>query len=90
MAIEVGTQQAIAKTKVVEETQQKLNQIVAFGIQMLSLVEEISQAATNQTEASTSASQAVLEAASIANRTSQQSMAIAESFTKLAAAAQEL
>jgi twitching motility protein PilJ len=90
IAIGVGTEQAITKTKLVEETQQKLNLIASFSVQMISLFEEIAQAATNQTQASTCASQAILEAASIASKTSQQSIAVAESFTKLAAVAQEL
>lgn len=90
IAIGIGTEQTITKTKLVEETQQKLNLIASFSVQMISLFEEIAQAATNQTPASTSASQAILEAASIASKTSQQSIAVAESFTKLAAVAQEL
>ena len=90
IAIGVGTEQAIAKTQLLEETQQKLNSIAAFSLQMISLLEEISATAANQTQASTTASQAILEAASIASKTSEQSMAVAESFTKLVAATQEL
>ena len=90
IALGSGTQQAIARTQVVEDTEQKLNQIAAFSIQMISLFEEISQAASNQTQATTSATGAILEAASIASKTSEQSMAMAESFTKLTVVAQDL
>jgi twitching motility protein PilJ len=90
IAAEVGTEQAIAKTPLLEETQQKLKAIAAFSMQMISLVEEIAESAANSSQASTGASQAILEAASIASKTSEQSIAVAESFTKLAAVTQEL
>ncbi|HEY9780274.1 MAG TPA: GAF domain-containing protein [Leptolyngbyaceae cyanobacterium] len=90
IAAQVGTEQAIAKTPLLEETQQKLKAIAAFSMQMISLVEEIAESAANSSQASTGASQAILEAASIASKTSEQSIAVAESFTKLAAVTQEL
>ena len=80
-----GTEQAIVKRQVIEETQQKLNQIAVFSTQMISFFERISQVAANQTQASTSANQAILKAANIASKTSAQSIAMAESLTKLAA-----
>ncbi|MDV2993974.1 MAG: hypothetical protein N4J56_003628 [Chroococcidiopsis sp. SAG 2025] len=88
IAIE-GTEQAIVKRQVIEETQQKLNQIAAFSAQMISFFERVSQAAASQTQASAAANQAILQAANIASKTSERSMAMAESFTKLAAATQE-
>ena len=90
IAAQVGTEQAIAKTPLLEETQQKLKEIAAFSLQMISLVEEIAESAANSSQASIGASQAILEAASIASKTSEQSIAVAESFTKLAAVTQEL
>ena len=90
IAAQVGTEQAIAKTPLLEETQQKLKAIAAFSMQMISLVEEIAESAANSSQASTGASQAILEAASIASKTSEQSIAVAESFTQLAAVTQEL
>ncbi|MGL4622787.1 MAG: GAF domain-containing protein, partial [Chroococcidiopsis sp.] len=89
IAIE-GTEQAIVKRQVIEETQQKLNQIAAFSAQMISFFERVSQVATSQTQASAAANQAILQAANIASKTSERSMAMAESFTKLAATTQEL
>ena len=83
--IEVG-RQAIAPTQLLEEAEQKLNQITAFSIQMISLIEEIASVAGNQTQASTQASIAIMEVASAASKTSEQSMAMAESFTQLATA----
>jgi twitching motility protein PilJ len=88
--IQDGTEQAIAGTQLMEETQQNLNRIAAFSVQISSLVEEIAQAANNQTQASTFAGQAILELANIASNTSEQSMSVAKSFNQLAAAAQEL
>ncbi|OWY66647.1 chemotaxis protein [cyanobacterium TDX16] len=89
IAIE-GTEQAIVKRQVIEETQQKLNQIAAFSAQMISFFERVSQVAASQTQASAAANQAILQAANIASKTSAQSMAMAESLTKLAATTQEL
>jgi twitching motility protein PilJ len=87
-AIEAGTEQAIAGTQSVEETQQKLNHIATVSAQMKTLVEELAQAAAEQAQTSTKASQSVLEVASIASQTSEQSLAVAESLAKLAAVAQ--
>jgi len=85
-----GTEQAIVKRQVIEETQQHLNQIAVFSAQTISFFGRVSQVAANQTQASTSANQAILEAANIASKTSERSMAMAESLTKLAAATQKL
>ncbi len=90
IAIGVGKEQAIAKIQSVDEQEQKLNRIASLSIQLISLFEEIAQAASAQTQASTSASQAIVEVASIASKTSAQSMAVAESFSQLAAVTQEL
>jgi methyl-accepting chemotaxis protein PixJ len=56
---------------------------------MIAFFEQVSQVAANQSEVSTSAERAIVEAASIASKTSAQAMAMAESLTKLAAVTQE-
>ena len=89
-AIAIDGSEAIFNPQLRAETQQKLNQIVAFSLQMIAFFERVSHVAANQSEASTSADRAILEAASIASKTSAQAMAMAESLTKLAAATQEL
>ncbi len=90
IALGSGTQQAIVRTQLIEETEQKLNQIASFSVQMISLFEEISHAATNQNLATVEATGAILEAASIASKTSEKSLGLAESFTKLCAVTEEL
>jgi len=89
-AIAIDGSEAIFNPQLSTETQQKLNRIVAFSLQMMAFFERVSQVAIDQTQASTSADRAIVEAASIASKTSTQAMAIAESLTNLAAATQEL
>ncbi|MBD6615870.1 GAF domain-containing protein [Komarekiella sp. 'clone 1'] len=86
--MEAGKDQAIAGTKGAAETQQKLNQINVISTQVNALIDELAQAATNQVETSTAASQSILEVASIANQTSEQAVAVAKSLAKLTAIAQ--
>ncbi len=86
--MEAGKEQAIAGTQGLAETQQKFNQINAISTQVNTLVEELTQAATNQVETSTAASQSLLEVASIANQTSEQAVAVANSLAKLTTIAQ--
>ncbi|WP_017314960.1 methyl-accepting chemotaxis protein [Mastigocladopsis repens] len=89
VAIAVGTKQATAGTQLVDATRQKLNSVVTVNTQMDSLVEEIAQAAANQTQTSTTANRVILEVASIVNHTSKQFMAVVKSFNKLAEIAEE-
>lgn len=89
IALNAATQD-LGSNQAIEQTEQKLNQIASFSLQMISLFEQIDESATKQSQASTQASQAILKAASIASKTSEQSISVAESFTKLAAVAQEL
>ena len=58
-----------------------------FSAQMNALVEDLAQAAAKGAQ---SASQSIQEVASLASQTSEQSMALAESFKKLKTVAQEL
>ncbi len=84
-AMKAWTEQAIAGTQLLEERAQKLNSIADIIVQMNSLVEEISQSAANLAQTWAFASQSVLEVSTIASHTSEQSVALAKSFNKLAA-----
>lgn len=84
--MQIGTKQVVTGTQLMEETQQKLNQVAIISTQMNTLVEELTQAATGQAKTSNSAIQSVLEVASIASQSSEQSLAVADSLAKLATA----
>ncbi|MGH8001060.1 MAG: methyl-accepting chemotaxis protein, partial [Brasilonema sp.] len=88
--MEYGAEQAMTGMRLAQETQQKFNQIVSVSDQMKKLVEELVQTAPVQAKTSTSASQSVLEIASIASNTSEQVMAVAKSLDKLSTLAQDL
>ncbi|MBH8560950.1 GAF domain-containing protein [Nostoc sp. CENA67] len=81
--MEAGKQRAIALTQGVEETQQKLSQINAIAVQVYVLIEELTQAVTNQVETSEAATQSILEVASIANQTKEQAATVAKFLAKL-------
>jgi methyl-accepting chemotaxis protein PixJ len=88
--VELGAEQAISGNEFVKETQQKLNDIFTVCDQMKTIIEELAQTAPVQAKASTSASQHVLEVANIANKTSEQIMAVAKSLDKLSTLAYNL
>jgi len=88
-AVGTGSEKVVIEIQLVENTQQKLNQIADLGIQINTLLKKLAQAAAVQAQTSIAASQSVLEAASLTSRTSEQSLSVAESFSKLAATAQE-
>ena len=88
--METGTEQVVAGVELTKETRQKLNQLATMSAKISTLVSNMALSAADQAETSTEASQTVLSVANLANHTSEQSAAVAESFTKLAAVAQEL
>ncbi|MBW4595314.1 MAG: GAF domain-containing protein [Brasilonema angustatum HA4187-MV1] len=88
--MEYGAQQAMSGMRLAHETQEKFNQIVIISEQMKKLVEELAQTAPVQAKTSTSASQSILEVASIASKTSEQVIAVAQSLDKLSTLAQNL
>ncbi len=69
--IEVGTQQAVSGTELIEETRQKLNQIAIANYRIITLISRIAQAATDQVSTSTCASQSLETVASLASQTSE-------------------
>jgi methyl-accepting chemotaxis protein PixJ len=89
-AMEDGLDQVIAGTELVEVARHKLTSIATVSGQIRSLVEDMAQAATDQTETSTSVSSTMQEVEIIAQMTSKQAVEVAASFTKLLGVAQEL
>ncbi len=69
--IEVGSQQAFRGTKLIEQTQQELNQIAIANYRVITLISRIAQAATDQVSTSTLASQSIQAVASLASQTSE-------------------
>ncbi|OUL17354.1 chemotaxis protein [Nostoc sp. RF31YmG] len=88
-AIESKAEYAKSSTELIEETQQQLNEMIAISNQMKTLVAEIGQAAAVQAQTSTSANESILGVATIANQTSEQALAMAESLAQLAIFAQD-
>ncbi|QIR36908.1 GAF domain-containing protein [Tolypothrix sp. PCC 7910] len=89
-AMQSGAAQAKSSGDLVAHTQQKFQQAIALSMEMQTLVAEISQAAAVQIETSTSVNQSILEVASIANQTSEQAIALADSLAQLTIFAQEM
>ena len=89
-AMEVGMNQLSTGTNLVKTARSKLNSIAAVSAQIRILVEEMAQAATSQMQTSLDLTKTIQEVATIANQTSEQSQAVAESFTKLLKVANEL
>ena len=89
-AMEAGMEQVHTGTNLVKITRSKLNAIAAVSAQIRTLVEEMTQAATSQKQTSLDLTQTIQEVATIANETSEQSVTVADSFTKLLGVANEL
>jgi twitching motility protein PilJ len=89
-AMETGTKQVTAGIELTKETRQKLNELTTMSAKIGTLVSNMALSAAGQAQTLTEASQTVLEVANLADRTSKQSAAVAESFTKLAVVAQEV
>jgi methyl-accepting chemotaxis protein PixJ len=89
-AMEAGTEQVVAGTELVEESRQKLGQISASSALVNQLIQEISQASKEQTQAATEVGQTMNNVATIAYDTSKGSEEVSASFSKLLEVAQEL
>ncbi|MGK7915283.1 MAG: GAF domain-containing protein, partial [Prochloraceae cyanobacterium] len=90
VAMDASTEQVFGGTELLLETQQQLDRIAGVTSQMNSLVEEIAAAAAQGAQNSTAVSNAVLELASFAKHTYEQSATVTESFSKLTTVVQEL
>lgn len=89
-AMEVGTEQVVIGTKLVEETRQSLNRITAASAEINELVSAISQATIQQSETSEAVTQTMAEVAEIAGRTSERADQVSFSFEELQKAVEEL
>jgi methyl-accepting chemotaxis protein PixJ len=89
-AMDIGIQQVVGGTNLVNETRQQLNEIVTATAQISQLVQGITQATQVQTQQSQLVTQAMSDVAAIANKTSTDSTQISASFQELLATAQQL
>ena len=88
--MEAGTQQVVTGTKLVDETRKSLNQITAASVQITELVEAITKAALEQSDASQSVTQTMTEVATISSKTSAEAAQVSDSFKQLLEVAQTL
>lgn len=84
-----GQQQILTGTQSVTDLQQQLGQIAAANYQLLTLIEQMNQAATEQAQQSELASQAAVAVANQTNQTAETSATIVASFGKLTSSIQE-
>ncbi len=89
-AMETGTEQVVAGTKLVQNAREKLNQISMVSKQVNSIVREIAIAANTQTKTSDHMGETMQGIAAIAMDTSKQSEDVARSFSELLQVAQDL
>jgi methyl-accepting chemotaxis protein len=89
-AMEAGTEQVVAGTKLVDETRQNLNKITVASAQISTLVESIAQAAVTQSQTSEAVSKTMSDVAAISNKTSAGAAEVSISFKELLTVAQEL
>ena len=88
--LDSGTQQIVSGVSEFQTVRQKLDRVAALNNKMNALVENISQSVENQTQSSTFAKNSVQEVASIAERISEQSITITQSFNQLVVLVQRL
>ncbi len=89
-AMETGTEQVVAGTKLVQNAREKLTQIATVSKQVNSIVRQIAIAADTQTQTSDRMGETMQGIAAIAMDTSKQSEDVARSFSELLQVAQDL
>ncbi|MBD2358612.1 methyl-accepting chemotaxis protein [Tolypothrix sp. FACHB-123] len=89
-AMDVGTEQVVSGSKLVDETRLGLNQIVTANAQIYRVVEAIAQATVEQAQNSEIVTQAMAEVATIAQHTATSATNVSASFEKLIAVAKVL
>lgn len=89
-AMETGTEQVVAGTKLVDESRRSLNEVTTANDQINQLISAISQATVVQSQVSTTVTQTMREVSAIANQTSTETNQIATSFEQLHQIAQKL
>lgn len=90
MAMESGTEQVVAGTRLVDDTRQSLNKITAASRQISQLVEAIAQATIVQSQTSETVTETMATVATIANQNSTAAGQVSESFEQLRSVAQTL
>ena len=83
MALDSGTQQLMDTVGEFQTVDRKLERVVSLNQKLNTAIENISLSVTNKTQSSTFAQDSVQEVASIAERISEQSMSITQSFERL-------
>lgn len=89
-AMEQGTEQVVAGTKLVNETRQKLNQIAASSTVVGDRLKQIAQETVQQSQASQEISQTIAEVAQIASQTSEDAIEVSDSTKRLLKITDEL
>ncbi|NJR49915.1 MAG: hypothetical protein HC780_10465 [Leptolyngbyaceae cyanobacterium CSU_1_3] len=89
-AMDMGIQQVVGGTNLVNETRQQLNEIVAATAKISQLVQGITQATLAQTQQSQLVTQAMSDVATLANKNTAQSGQLSTSFQELMVTAQQL
>ncbi len=89
-AMIIGRKRVLKGTELVKGARQSLTELAEASGKISELVEEIAQSAIAQADTSSELSNTMQEVAAIANRTSGQSLTVAESFARLLEVAGEL
>lgn len=90
VAMEMGTEQVVMGTKLVDETRKSLNQIMAASAQISELVEAIAASALEQSQTSQTVTQTMAEVAAVSDKTSSEATNVSNAFKELLAIAQSL
>ena len=89
-AMEVGTEQVVEGTQLVDETRNSLNKIEVVAAELNTLIESIAQATQLQAQSSESVTTVIQGVAGIAERTSSEASQVSHSFQTLLAVAEAL
>ncbi|WP_413161772.1 GAF domain-containing protein [Capilliphycus salinus ALCB114379] len=89
-AMKVGLKRVMMGTQLVKETRQTLTELVEVSHSIRELVEQIADSSNQQAQTSGELSETIKEVAGIARSTSEQSLQVANSFTRLLNVAGEL
>jgi len=89
-AMELGTEQVVVGTQLVDETRESLNSIAQVTTEMKSLVNSITQATLSQSESSESVTSVMKDVANIAQKTSSDANKVSTSFRDLLEISQTL
>ncbi|NEQ28304.1 MAG: methyl-accepting chemotaxis protein, partial [Microcoleus sp. SIO2G3] len=89
-AMELGIEQVVSGTQLVDETRQSLNKITAVSSEIGELVEAIARSTIMQSQASKTVSQTMREITAIVNKTSAEAMQVSSTYEQLREVAQTL